>query len=124
MSQDVAARVDALKQEANAAFKRGAAGESEALRTAVTKYGKALKLASGLEEPYPDKLQSTRSATLLANRCQAHLLLGDVQAALADAEAAVLASPGWPKAYYRHGTVRPRDLARPMHMHALSLRSS
>ena len=50
--------------------------------------------AEGLSAPTPQKLQASRTAQLYANRCQAHLNLEDVDAALADAEAAVAAAPG------------------------------
>ena len=97
------AAADAAKQVANDAFKKGD------YKLAVKKYGVALKLAYELPEPkYPGKLQSTRSAQLLANRCMAHLALGDERSALTDAEQALRAAPDWPKAHFRHGTVLMR----------------
>ena len=97
------AAADAAKQVANDAFKKGD------YKLAIKKYGVALKLAYELPEPkYPGKLQSTRSAQLLANRCMAHLALGDERSALTDAEQALRAAPDWPKAHFRHGTVLMR----------------
>ena len=105
-------KVDALKGAANEAFKRGSAnGDKDALQLAVKKYGQALKKAERLEEPRPPRLTACRVATLLANRCQAHLALGDSMAALTDAEAAVRAAPEWAKGYFRLGSVQMRRKA-------------
>jgi len=94
---------DAAKDVANAAYKRGE------YAVAVKKYGIALRLAAELpEQPRPGKLESTRQAQLLANRCMAYLALGEDRSALTDAEQAIRAAPGWPKAYFRHGTVLMR----------------
>lgn len=79
------------------------------MRTAIRMWSDALLKAKDLVAPAPKNLQASRAAQLHANRCQAHLTLGDEAAALADAKAAVAESPGWPKAYYRQGTVLARQ---------------
>ena len=86
--------VDRLQQQGNEAFKL------QDLPEAIRRWTDALGRAAELE----NKSRASRTAQLLANRCQAHLSSGDDVAALADAEAAVAAWPSWPKAYYRHGT--------------------
>ena len=98
----IASAADTAKELANAAYKRGE------YALAVKKYGVALRHAAQLPERRPGKLECTRTAQLLANRCMAHLGLGDNRAALTDAEQAVRASPDWPKAHFRHGTVLMR----------------
>ena len=97
--RDFANRSDAFKAEGNEAYKRGDH------KIAIKKYGKALSLAQQLDEPPPGKLETTRAATLLANRCMAYLALDDTKAALEDSTAATRAAPDWPKAFFRHGTV-------------------
>ena len=94
-------RSDNAKALANEAFKAGD------YKLAIKKYGFALKHAERAEEGLrkPDSLQTNRTATVLANRCMAHMALDDLDAALMDAAAAVKAAPGWPKAHFRHGTV-------------------
>ena len=94
-------RSDMHKAAANEAFKRGDH------KLAIKKYGFALKHAERAEEgqPRPDTMQTNRTATVLANRCMAHMALGDTDAALTDATAATKAAPGWPKAYFRLGNV-------------------
>jgi tetratricopeptide (TPR) repeat protein len=97
--------VDRLQQQGKDAFL------AQDLKKAVKLWGEALSKAAELNAPTPKKLQASRAAQLYANRCQAYLNLGDEKAALSDAEAAVAAAPGWPKAYYRHGTVLMRKKA-------------
>jgi tetratricopeptide (TPR) repeat protein len=94
--------VDRLQEEGKAAFKQ------QDLPTAILHWSEALEQARLLHAPSPKKLQASRISQLLANRCQAHLTLGHADEALADAEAACDAAPGWPKAYYRLGTVLMR----------------
>jgi tetratricopeptide (TPR) repeat protein len=48
----------------------------------------------------------TDTHVLLANRSAAHLRAGRAERALADAELAVHAQPGWAKAYYRRAVAR------------------
>ena len=88
-----------LQEDGKQAFK-----END-LPRAIEAWSEAIEQVRGLPSPAPKKLESTRAAQLLANRCQAHLKLGKEEEALADAEAACDAAPGWPKAYYRLGTV-------------------
>lgn len=96
----LATRSDAAKAAGNEALRTGDAA------AAVKHYSKALSLAHKLGEPSPtEKLQTSRIATLYANRCQAQLALGDERAALADAEAAAREAPDWPKAHFRLGSV-------------------
>ena len=90
--------LDRLQQDGNDAFK------GKKFLEAVRMYTLAIAKAGELNAPSPKKLQASRAAQLFANRCQAHLSLGDENAALADAESCVQAAPGWPKAYFRHGT--------------------
>ena len=73
----------ALREKGNTAFK---AGE---FALAVEAYGEALAL-----EDTP-VLRSNRSAALLA--------IGEHEAALVDAEAALALQPGWSKAHWRRG---------------------
>ena len=101
-ASDFAERCDAFKAAGNDAYKRGDH------KVAVQKYGKALSLAYQLDEPRPGKLETNRTATLLANRCMAQLALDNSKAALEDAEAATREAPDWPKAHFRHGTVLMR----------------
>lgn len=101
----LASRCDAFKAAGNEAFKRG---END---VAVQKYSKALALAKNLEEPLPGKLQTSRLASVLANRCAAYMALGEDKAAFCDAEAAARAAPDWPKAHFRLGTVHMRRKA-------------
>lgn len=91
--------VDRLQQEGNQAFK------CKELPLAIRLWGEALEESQALSEPLPKKLQSSRVSQLLANRSLAYLNHGDDRSALADAEAACDAAPGWPKAYYRLGCV-------------------
>ena len=96
-------RCDALKAAGNEALKRG---DSAA---AVRQYSKALSLARTLDEPAPvEKLQTNRVATLLANRCAAHLAVGDERAALCDAQEAAKEAPDWPKSHFRLGQAHMR----------------
>ena len=88
-----------LQEDGKMAFKQ------QDLLGAIEAWTEALAQVRTLPAPAPRKLESTRAAQLLANRCQAHLKLGQEAEALADAEAACDAAPGWPKAYYRLGTV-------------------
>jgi len=74
-------------------------------RGAIDAWSEAITQARGIPCPAPKRLEASRVAQLYANRCQAHLTLGDDARALADAESACDAAPGWPKAYYRLGTV-------------------
>ena len=94
--------LDRLQREGNDAFKAGD------LPRAIRLWSEALSKAGELQAPSPKKLQASRSAQLLANRCQAHLSSGDTVSALSDSEAAVTAAPQWPKAYYRKGSVLMR----------------
>ena len=94
--------IDRLQQSGNQAFKQ------QELPRAIRLWSDALSKVAEIDEPAPKKLQASRKAQLYANRCQAQLASGDEEAALADAEAAVEAAPGWPKAYYRYGTVLMR----------------
>ena len=90
--------VDRLQQSGNDAFRQ------RDYPKAIRLWSEALERAAELNAPTPKKNQASRSAQLLANRCQAYISSGDDFKALADAVSAVAAAPGWPKAYYRHGT--------------------
>ena len=100
-------RSDKAKAAGVDAYKRGDH------KAAIKKYTIALKHAQEAEEGAlrPERLQSNRTSTILSNRCMAHLALDDVDAALADATAAVKAAPDWPKAHFRLGTVHMRKRA-------------
>ena len=100
---DPIARCDALKAAGNEALKRGDHA------AAVKQYTKALSVARTLEEPAPvEKLQTNRVATLLANRCAAHLQLGEEREALRDAQEAAKEAPDWPKSHFRLGQAHMR----------------
>lgn len=88
-----------LQDDGKQAFK------AQDLPRAIEAWSDAIVQVRSIPAPTPKKLESTRAAQLLANRCQAYLKLGKETEALADAEAACDAAPGWPKAYYRLGTV-------------------
>ena len=92
-------RLDRLRADGNAAFKAGN------LQTAKKLYTAAISLAESMPDEPVAKLQPTRRAQLLANRCQVSLALERVVDALSDAQAACSSAPGWPKAHYRLGTV-------------------
>ena len=100
---DPIARCDTLKAAGNEALKRGDHA------AAVKQYTKALSVARTLEEPAPvEKLQTNRVATLLANRCAAHLQLGEEREALRDAQEAAKEAPDWPKSHFRLGQAHMR----------------
>jgi tetratricopeptide (TPR) repeat protein len=88
-----------LQEDGKQAFK------DNDLPRAIEAWSEAIEQVRSLPCPAPKKLESTRAAQLLANRCQAYLKLGKEEEALDDAEAACNAAPGWPKAHYRLGTV-------------------
>lgn len=95
--------LDRLQQQGNDAFR------AKDYPRAIRFYTDAIAKAGELNAPSPKKLQASRAAQLYANRCQAHLSSGDDAAALADANSAIKSAPGWPKAYYRHGTCLMRQ---------------
>lgn len=94
-----ATRCAALRADGNAAFKAGDFAKARKLYTA------ALSLIEDLPDEPVAKLEPTRRAQLLANRCQVNLAIGKEMDALADAQAACTSASGWPKAHYRLGTV-------------------
>ena len=88
-----------LQEDGKLAFKQ------QDLARAIEAWSDALAQVRSIPAPPPKKLEATRAAQLYANRCQAYMKCGREGEALADAESACDAAPGWPKAYYRLGTV-------------------
>ncbi len=86
------------RAEPRTAFQWKAAGNKHMaagrLEKAVDAYGQALNRHDGSSDP------SLRSA-VLSNRSGAHLLLGNAEAAAADARLCVTARPDWAKAHWR-----------------------
>ena len=87
-----------FRLRANAAFKAGRLKEARKL------YTRALSRAEEACGPSSCAVADAK-ARLLANRCLVALALDDFTDALRDAQGAVDAAPGWPKAHFRLGTV-------------------
>ncbi len=94
--EGAAPTADTLREEGNAALKRG---DTDA---AIDLYGRAI--AASVPGALREAKAPSARAKLFANRSNAHLRAGNVAAAAADAEAAVAESPAWSKAHFRLGT--------------------